>query len=147
MKLNVKIDGQVFEVEVRDLQARPIQVWVDGEAMEVWLEENGSVQVKPTIQANPSPVVSAPQAAAAPAASAAQATAASKAVLAPIPGVIVSITVKEGDSVVFGQELCILEAMKMKNLIKANRAGKIAAIRVSAGDQVRHHQVLMDYTD
>jgi glutaconyl-CoA/methylmalonyl-CoA decarboxylase subunit gamma len=147
MKLNVKIDGQVFDVEVRDLQARPIQVWVDGEAMEVWLEENGSVQVKPTIQANPSPVVSAPQAAAAPAASAAQATAASKAVLAPIPGVIVSITVKEGDIVVFGQELCILEAMKMKNLIKANRAGKIAAIRVSAGDQVRHHQVLMDYTD
>jgi biotin carboxyl carrier protein len=70
-----------------------------------------------------------------------------KSVLAPIPGVILSIAVKPGDAVVFGQELCVLEAMKMKNQIRANRAGKIAELRVAPGEQVRHSQVLFEYAD
>jgi biotin carboxyl carrier protein len=68
-------------------------------------------------------------------------------VTAPIPGVIISIAVKEGDIVKFGDEICVLEAMKMKNAIRANRAGKVAAICVTIGDQVRHGQTLIEYTD
>ncbi len=70
-----------------------------------------------------------------------------KAVLAPIPGVIIAVSVKVGDSVSFGQELCILEAMKMKNVIRATRSGKIGAIHVAIGDQVKHSQMLMEFTD
>ena len=122
MKMRVQIDSQTYEVEVGDLNTRPILATIDGETFEVWPEEqNGS----------------------APAASSDKA----KAVLAPIPGVIITINVKEGDSVTVGQEVCVLEAMKMKNSIRANRAGKIAAVRVSTGDQVRKDQVLLEYSD
>jgi biotin carboxyl carrier protein len=71
----------------------------------------------------------------------------SKQVVAPIPGTILSVSVKEGQEVSFGQELATLEAMKMKSAIRANRAGKIAAIRVTAGDKVSQNQALMDYAD
>lgn len=148
--MNVKIDGQSFEVEIHDLHARPVQVTVDGEVFEVWVDEQGEVNAPASTNGKLAVSAPAPQAPAAarpvPSAPAPAANQA-KAVLAPIPGVIESISVKEGDSVVFGQELCVLEAMKMKNLIKANRAGKIAAVRVTAGDQVRHSQVLMEYSD
>lgn len=150
MKLNVKIDGQNFAVEIVDLQARPIAVTVDGETFEVWPEEAlASAEAAPQFAAAALPAAAALTAAAVPAPAPAVAPAVDrvKSVLAPIPGVILSISVKEGDSVTFGQELCILEAMKMKNLIKANRAGKITAIAVSTGDQVRHGQVLMEYGD
>lgn len=66
---------------------------------------------------------------------------------APIPGVIISIIVNEGDKVTFGQELCILEAMKMKNVIRAGRAGTIAKVLVKEGESVQHSQVLMEYED
>lgn len=157
MKMRVTIDGQSFTVEIGDLNARPIPVQVDGEAFIVWPEEDGKLAA----------VVAAATAAAEEAAAAAAGTPAApsvmpvtpvraaeaiaagktKSVLAPIPGVILSIAVKEGDLVVIGQELFILEAMKMKNIIRANRAGKVGKLCISSGDQVRHNQVLMEYTD
>jgi glutaconyl-CoA/methylmalonyl-CoA decarboxylase subunit gamma len=142
MKLSVKIDNQSFEVEVGNLQFRPIQVTVDGEAFEVWVEENGVPQALPAVSQPLIPAVPLVIEGAT-----AQTGDRTKVVLAPIPGVIVSVGVKVGDNVVFGQELCVLEAMKMKNLIKANRSGKIAAIFIASGDQVRHNQALMEYCD
>ena len=68
-------------------------------------------------------------------------------VIAPIPGTIVAITVKEGDSVTAGQELLSLEAMKMKNMIRATRAGKIARILVKTGDRVTQGQPLVEYAE
>jgi biotin carboxyl carrier protein len=59
--------------------------------------------------------------------------------------VIVSIAVQQEDEVSAGQELLVLEAMKMKNSIRANRAGKIAAIGVSVGQHVQHNQVLVEF--
>jgi glutaconyl-CoA/methylmalonyl-CoA decarboxylase subunit gamma len=143
MKLRVKIDDQSFEVEVGDLNARPILATVDGDCFEVWPEENS--KALPQVAAANRPVSLTPAAAAelAPADAGVKA----KAVMAPIPGVIISVTAKVGDTVSFGQELCVLEAMKMKNQIRANRAGKIAAIHIAIGDQVKHNQMLMEYTD
>ena len=57
------------------------------------------------------------------------------------------ISVKEGDSVNAGQELIALEAMKMKNLIRATRAGKIARIVVKTGDRVTQGQPLVEYAE
>lgn len=148
MKVRVTIDAQSFEVEVGDLNARPVPATVDGDTFLVWLEEQDSpVPAAP----RPSATRRLPESSPLPARPATPANGGeavgARAVTAPIPGVIISVSVKEGDSVTFGQELCILEAMKMKNLIRATRAGKIAAIRVAAGDQVKHSQVLMEYTD
>jgi biotin carboxyl carrier protein len=144
MKMRITIDEHSFEVEVGDLGGRPILVTVDGESFEVWPEENGKVKdaAEPVIRT--APAAAQTSAAVGPV----NGTAAKgKGVLAPIPGVILTVTAKEGDSVVFGQELCVLEAMKMKNIIRANRAGKIARICVQAGEQVKHSQMLMEFSD
>jgi biotin carboxyl carrier protein len=66
-------------------------------------------------------------------------------VLAPLPGVIVAVLVKSGDQVARGQELCTLEAMKMKNAIKSSREGIIDTIAVNVGDQVNHGQMLIRF--
>ncbi len=138
MKVTITIEGKQYQVSISDLNARPILANVDGVFYEVWPEEADT------------PVASTPAAApvAAPAASAAPAPApavGAQTLTAPLPGVIISIEVREGETVKNGQELYVLEAMKMKNSILADRDGKIAAIHVSAGDQVRHNQPVMSF--
>ncbi len=145
MKLRVTIDAQDFDVEISDLNERPIHATVDGDTFEVWIDESLKSPAKVVRAAGPLPVAPVPARAADIEASTPAIKA--KTVHAPIPGVIISVSVKVGDMVVFGQELCILEAMKMKNLIRANRVGTIGVICVSAGDHVQHNQVLMEYTD
>ena len=95
----------------------------------------------------PAQVVSVPEPVAASAAVAPQIQNGGKDVNAPLPGVIIAIQVKAGDAVSTGQELCTLEAMKMKNAIRANREGTIAAIEVTVGDQVNHGQILMSFRE
>jgi len=138
MKVTITIEGKQYQVSIDDLNTRPILAEVDGKTYEVWPEEADA------------PVASTPTAApvAAPAASAAPApapAAGAQTLTAPLPGVIISIEVREGETVKNGQELYVLEAMKMKNSILADRDGKIAAIHVSAGDQVRHNQPVMSF--
>jgi len=55
--------------------------------------------------------------------------------------------VKEGDQINLGQELFTLEAMKMKNAIRANRSGKIGKVLVNLGDRVNQGQPLIEYAD
>jgi biotin carboxyl carrier protein len=149
MKIKVKIDEQVFEVEINDLAARPIVALVDGQCFEIWPEEESSPvpaermlveRPIPTAWAAPAPkpIVAAPPA---------DAVDKSKVVLAPIPGVILTVAVCAGATVKVGQELCVLEAMKMKNAIRSTRAGTIANIYISEGDHVKHGQVLVDFVD
>ncbi len=64
-------------------------------------------------------------------------------VAAPLPGVIVGISVKPGDQVREGQELAVLEAMKMENSIEAPCAGTIQQISVSIGDTVSEGAVIL----
>ena len=64
------------------------------------------------------------------------ATGAGKPVTSPLPGVIVEISVKVGDAVKAGQQVAVLEAMKMENAIEADHAGTVTAIHVNKGDSV-----------
>lgn len=73
---------------------------------------------------------------AAPAAKPAPAAAGAKAVKAPLPGSIVKVVVKEGDSVKRGDTLLTMESMKMENEIKAEFDGVVTAIKVAAGQNV-----------
>ncbi len=148
MKMRVKIDQEVYEVEIANLNARPILATVDGQTFEVWPDE--SAVAAPA--AAPAPVAAAPvapapavPAPAAPAPAAKPVSGGKNTVNAPIPGVIISISVKPGDAVKVNDELCILEAMKMKNTIRADREGTIANILVAPGDNVKHNQALMEF--
>lgn len=64
---------------------------------------------------------------------------------APMPGVILQVAVKPGDVVKRGQEIAVLEAMKMQNSIKSNRDGSIAEVCVAPGQAVGHGDPLVRY--
>ncbi len=66
-------------------------------------------------------------------------------ILAPIPGVITGIFVKPGDRVRPGDALLVIEAMKMKNTVRAVRPGRIISVCAEAGQTVAHRQALMEY--
>lgn len=61
----------------------------------------------------------------------------------PLPGVILEVLVREGDSVKMGQKLLVLEAMKMENNIEADKAGKVTSILKQKGDSVMEGDVLI----
>lgn len=63
-------------------------------------------------------------------------------VISPMPGTILSVNIKEGDSVKKGQVLMILEAMKMENEIMASEDGTVTAVCVSGGQSVETGTVL-----
>lgn len=69
----------------------------------------------------------------------------SKSVLSPMPGSIISIAVEVGQTVIEGQELFTIEAMKMQNLIKSQVEGKIKKIHVKPGVSVSVDQLLIEY--
>ncbi|MFZ2447787.1 MAG: biotin/lipoyl-containing protein [Syntrophobacteraceae bacterium] len=66
-------------------------------------------------------------------------------VTSPMPGVIQSVEVKAGDEIKRGQTLLILEAMKMKNLIKSPRDGKVESVKVQPGQCVSYGDVLVKF--
>ncbi len=172
MKINVRVNDEVYEVEVGDLNTRPVIATIEGERFEVWPEmaralgqatalgeattlgkvgaqSETPVAGAPTAPpareavkappALPQPVVKTPP----PAAPAAEG--APNSLRAPIPGVILSIAVQTGETVERGQELCVLEAMKMNNTLRASRAGVIATIHVTVGQHVKHGDLLIEY--
>ena len=61
----------------------------------------------------------------------------------PLPGVILDVFVREGDTVTMGQKLLMLEAMKMENNIEADKAGKVVSILKQKGDAVMEGDVLI----
>ncbi len=94
------------------------------------------------------PARSAPAAAAAPRAPPRPAAAASgSTVSAPMPGVILEVHVKAGDRVERGQQIAVLEAMKMHNLIGAPRAGTIGEVCITPGQTVGHGDALVRYAE
>ncbi len=69
----------------------------------------------------------------------------SKYLLCPMPGLIVSLAVSEGEDVKAGQTLCVVEAMKMENVLKAERDGTVSAIRAAPGDILGVDEVIMEF--
>ena len=69
----------------------------------------------------------------------------SKMLLCPMPGLIVSVNVAEGDEVQEGQALCTVEAMKMENILRAERKGVVKKVNASAGDSLAVDDVIMEF--
>ncbi len=69
----------------------------------------------------------------------------SKMLLCPMPGVITSIAVKEGDQVEAGQALATVEAMKMENILKAEKRSVVKKVAVKAGDSLAVDELIMEF--
>ena len=119
-KYNVTVNGVLYEVVVEEVDAANVAA--------------------PVAIAAPAAPKAAP---AAPKAAAPAAAAGSVVVKAPMPGNIIKVNVKAGDSVKKGDVLCILEAMKMENEVCAPADGVVASVNVAQGASVQTDDVLV----
>ena len=150
MKYKIKIAERTFEVEIHDLQRRPILAIVDGEAIEVWPQDEiymGLPKSPPPPGKRGIAIPGYPGANRVPAGETPSGLGAGALLSAPLPGTILSIMVQPGDEVTIGQELIILEAMKMKNIIRSPRAGQIAFVHILPGQSVKHYDKLLEFID
>ena len=69
----------------------------------------------------------------------------SRFLLSPMPGLVVALPASEGDTVQAGQPLAIVDAMKMENVLRAQRDGRIVAVRAKVGDSLAADQVIMEF--
>ncbi|WP_299598675.1 acetyl/propionyl/methylcrotonyl-CoA carboxylase subunit alpha [uncultured Tateyamaria sp.] len=69
----------------------------------------------------------------------------SKMLLCPMPGLVVKVDVAEGDEVQEGQALCTIEAMKMENILRAEKKGIVSKINAGAGDSLAVDDVIMEF--
>ena len=128
------INDMEYNVTVNSVTGDKAEVTVNGVVYQVKIENNEVVNAVPaSVQPAAAPVAAAPVSPAAPAAPAAGA---GKPVKSPLPGVIVAVKVKVGDTVKNGQVVAVLEAMKMENEIQAESDGVVTSVNVSQGDSI-----------
>lgn len=135
----ITIGEKTYDVEVLDdPRKEDVHVRVDGETLTVNVEkvpETGS-EIKPATSAAASVAVASP--------TPATAVGGSKTVKSPLPGVVHSIKVRTGQKVSPNDELCVIEAMKAMNIIRATRAGTVGKIYVTEGRNIAYGAALMD---
>ncbi len=139
-KLNFNINGKHYEATITEVEHNVAEVELNGKKYTIDVERSEAVAV-PHI-ATPVAAPAAPAAAAAPAPK--KVAAGANAIVAPLPGSVVSINVKAGDAVKAGQQLAIIEAMKMENEILAPADGTVKAVHVSAGQAVQQGDALIE---
>ena len=130
-----KINGKEYQVAIGEADGKMLNVNVNGADYQVELENApitagnvpASTNKKAEAPAGTSPAAPAP--AAAP-------SGAGVTIKSPLPGIIISIDVKEGQAVKRGQKLAVIEAMKMENDILAEADGTVTAIHARKGDSV-----------
>ncbi len=147
--------GREFVIDVQELSADRFAVQVGGETYDVTLSGDEDVPDARVVAGAPRPgaapgTPSAP-AAAAPVRSAAAAPprpgSGGATLVAPMPGVILELHVQAGDVVQRGQQIAVLDAMKMHNFIGAPRDGTIAEVCVAAGQAVGHGDAIVRYAE
>jgi len=163
-RYTLDISDREFVIDVQELSADQFEVVVGDESYQVTLSSDENLAeavITPGLQANAdgTPRVSAASkvakvrkepsapAAAAPAARKPAGPAGKGALTAPMPGVILEVNVQAGDTVERGQQIAILDAMKMHNVIGAPRAGTIAEVFVEAGQNVDHGAAIVKFKE
>ena len=136
-KLRIRIESQWYLVEVGDLNNDYVEVIIDDEIFKVHLEEysintSGIPGTNSNIYLN--------------SASEPQRLASTSTFTTPMPGSIIEILVKVGDHISNGDEICVLESMKMQQILKSDFDGDVTEILVSSGDQVLDGHVLINYS-
>ena len=146
-RYQITLDGQIFDVLLlSDPMQEQVQVEVDGVAFTAEVKHLSPGQ-EPGAEAT-DPVkapISAENPATVPSPGAQPARSAGNSVTAPLPGVIKSVSVRPGQQVSSGDELLVIEAMKMDNIIRASRDATVETIYVSEGRQVAYGERLLAY--
>jgi biotin carboxyl carrier protein len=144
MKYKVKVNGKVYEVEIVDLDDRPIKALIDEVVFEVWPmseKDEDRIEIRNRSKISQAKILKGNNSIG----NLGSRNNQNHSQHAPLPGIILSVSVKEGDVIEMGQELCVIEAMKMKNLIKATNSGKISKVLVVPGQHVQHRDTLFKF--
>lgn len=129
-RYSITLEAQTFDVQVLDDPRREqVRVEVNGETFVVGVE---------TVPAAAERIIS-------PRSRKTSEVAGGSTVAAPLPGVIKSIAVRAGQQIAPDDELLVIEAMKMDNVIRATRAGTVGAIHVTEGRQVAYGEILLNF--
>ena len=146
MKYKITVNNKTYEVEIEDINTRPVVAFVGGDRFEVMPEHADQAETRKeavkkteskTFNPNPAPA----------AASSPNLALSGNDQTAPLPGTVIEVFVKPGEKVEAGQVIVIIEAMKMKNSIRSVYSGTISEVLVSAGQSVAHKQALIKFAD
>jgi biotin carboxyl carrier protein len=142
---NISVNGRVFAVDFNSVSGQPVySLLVDGQSVEAYVypgEEKWEVllmgrQFQVMVEDERDKRLRA-------AAGSSVSETGEYHLRAPMPGMVVSILVEEGQAIEKGEVLLILESMKMQNELKSPRAGTIGRLRVKAGESVEQRQTLL----
>jgi biotin carboxyl carrier protein len=137
-RYRITVDGHAFDVRVlSDPRQERVQVEVDGVALTVDARTLPDQHDEPTISSDPVSQIASARSEAVPGGT----------LTAPLPGEIKSIAVRPGQQVELGDELLVIEAMKMDNVIRAPRAGIISSVLVAEGHRIAHGEPLLAFLD
>ena len=142
--LRIKVGDNWYTVEVGELTHSPVQVTVEGETFLVDVE--GLPTTPPARTNRPrrgrtqTPGIMAPP----PPARGTANTGPDNLIVSPLSGRVISILVRPGESVTAGQEVCVVEAMKMEQSIRTTRDGIVKEIMVQPMDTIRTNDLLIE---
>ena len=134
MIVKVNVGGQEFEVQIEDLNQRPVIARIGEDTFEVWPEAAS----QPVAAVAPASIPHGPV-------TGLQTNHKAKSIHSPLPGTATEVFIQPGDAVKTGDILLVIEAMKMKNSIRASQDGKVAAVHIHSGQTVQHKQLLVDF--
>jgi biotin carboxyl carrier protein len=138
-KFKFKIRGNSYDVEIKEFEDNIAKLEVNGTLYEVEVEQKETAKSK-------TPKLVRSQVETKRSDSKIKKTVSSKAaqVKAPLPGNIFKILVKEGDEIKKGDNIMIMEAMKMENNVLAEKEGTVKSIKVNEGDSVLQNDILAE---
>lgn len=140
-KFNFKINGNDYHVQVKNIEGDVAEIEVNGTTYEVEIEKKLAQPITPKLvreRAVPSTDVDK-----AITKTTKPAQKSGGGVKSPLPGTILEVFVKVGDTVKMGDKLLVLEAMKMENKIDADKAGTVKELKVHQGDTVMEGDLLL----
>ncbi len=139
--LRIKVGDNWYNVEVGELTHSPVQVTVEGETFLVEVEGlPAQVPTRPRRGRTQTPGIVVPP----PPTRGSASRGPDNIIVSPMPGRVISIMVRPGDNVSAGQEVCVVEAMKMEQSIRATRDGVVRAVLVQPMDSVRTNDPLIE---
>ena len=138
--LRIKVGDNWYNVEIGELTHSPVEVTVEGETFLVEVEGLPSPPpTRPRRGRTQSAGIVAP-----PPARGASGDSSDNIIASPLSGRVISILVRPGDQVSAGQEVCVVETMKMEQSIRAHRDGVVKEIAVQPMDTVRTNDPLIE---
>ena len=141
-KFKFTINGNQYETEILNIEENIAEIEVNGTLYKVEVDKTIKTVKTPKL-VRPVAVPSTDSHPSVAKTSSPSAPKGAGSIKSPLPGVILDVYVKEGDTVKMGQKLLMLEAMKMENNIEADKAGKVVSIAKGKGDSVMEGDVLI----